>query len=136
MKQSLLISGHLVSFQADKVQFILNIKDIPVKDARNAEMALLCGNPQDAEAILLQASLVFRAIMLNIHLYNWDRSVCFRGRFLCLSNMSALNLSFRWLLLSIYSKTSIIRPTVGLKEGGLNTEVVLILSWSLNKDLL
>ncbi|XP_052215553.1 intraflagellar transport protein 80 homolog isoform X1 [Dreissena polymorpha] len=61
--------------EADKVQFILNIKDIPVKDARNAEMALLCGNPQDAEAILLQAGLTFRAIMLNIQLYNWDRGL-------------------------------------------------------------
>lgn len=61
--------------EADKVQFILNIKDIPVKDARNAEMALLCGSPQDAEAILLQAGLIFRAIMLNIQLYNWDRAL-------------------------------------------------------------
>ena len=38
-------------------------------------MALLCGNPMDAEAILLQAGLTFRAIMLNIQLYNWDRWV-------------------------------------------------------------
>ncbi|WAR28818.1 IFT80-like protein [Mya arenaria] len=45
------------------------------EDARNAEMALLCGNPQDAEAILLQAGLIFRAIMLNIQLYNWDRAL-------------------------------------------------------------
>ena len=66
-----------VSHQADKVQFILNIKDIPVKDARNAEMALLCGNPHDAEAILLQAGLIFRAILLNIQLYNWDRYVAY-----------------------------------------------------------
>ena len=44
-----------------------------MKDARNAEMALLCGSPQDAEAILLQAGLTFRAIMLNVQLYNWDR---------------------------------------------------------------
>lgn len=62
--------------QVDKVQFISNIKDIPVKEARNAEMALLCGNHADAEALLLQAGLVFRAIMLNIQLYNWDRCVC------------------------------------------------------------
>ncbi|KAL5004430.1 hypothetical protein ScPMuIL_017886 [Solemya velum] len=61
--------------EADKVQFIINIKDIPVKEARNAEMALLCGSPQDAEAILLQAGLIFRAIMLNIQLYNWDRAL-------------------------------------------------------------
>lgn len=65
----------MLILKADKVQFILNIKDIPVKEARNAEMALLCGNPQDAEAILLQAGLIFRAILLNIQLYNWDRCV-------------------------------------------------------------
>lgn len=64
-----------LDLQADKVQFILNIKDIPVKEARNAEMALLCGNPMDAEAILLQAGLMFRAILLNVQLYNWDRLV-------------------------------------------------------------
>ncbi|KAL3846590.1 hypothetical protein ACJMK2_017565 [Sinanodonta woodiana] len=61
--------------EVDKVQFINNIKDIPVKEARNAEMALLCGNPLDAEAILLTAGLIFRAIMLNIQLYNWDRAL-------------------------------------------------------------
>ena len=38
-------------------------------------MALFCGQPQDAEAILLQAGNIFRAIMLNIQLFNWDRSV-------------------------------------------------------------
>ena len=65
-----------VSLQVEKVQFISNIKDIPVKEARNAEMALLCGNYTDAEAILLQAGLIFRAILLNIQLYNWDRWVC------------------------------------------------------------
>ncbi|ESP00252.1 hypothetical protein LOTGIDRAFT_225973 [Lottia gigantea] len=61
--------------EVNKVQFIMNIKDIPIKEARNAEMALLCGNPSDAEAILLQANLIFRAIMLNIQLYNWDRAL-------------------------------------------------------------
>ncbi|KAK3095326.1 hypothetical protein FSP39_013242, partial [Pinctada imbricata] len=60
---------------AEKVQFIINIKDIPVKEARNAEMALLCGSPQDAESILLTAGLTFRAIMLNIQLYNWERAL-------------------------------------------------------------
>ena len=63
--------------QADKVQFIQHIKDIPAKDARNAEMALFCGQPQDAEGLLLQGGLIFRAIMLNISLYNWDRSVLY-----------------------------------------------------------
>ncbi|CAH1781800.1 unnamed protein product [Owenia fusiformis] len=61
--------------QADKVQYILHIKDIPSKEARNAEMALLCGNTQDAEGILLQGGLIFRGIMMNIQLYNWDRAL-------------------------------------------------------------
>ncbi|XP_064639074.1 intraflagellar transport protein 80 homolog isoform X2 [Lineus longissimus] len=61
--------------EADKVQYIMHIKEIPSKDARNAEMALFCGQPQDAEGILLQSGLVFRAIMMNIQLYNWDRAL-------------------------------------------------------------
>lgn len=60
-------------FQADKVQFLQHIKELPSKEARNAEMALFCGQTNDAEAILLQASLIFRALMLNVHLFNWDR---------------------------------------------------------------
>ena len=43
------------------------------KEARSAEMAVFCGQSQQAEGILLQAGLVFRALMLNIQLYNWDR---------------------------------------------------------------
>ena len=55
------------------MSFLQRIKEICVKDARNAEMLLFCGQPQDAEGVLLQASLIFRAIMLNVQLYNWDR---------------------------------------------------------------
>ena len=55
------------------MSFLQQIKDISVKDARNAEMLLFCGQSQDAEGVLLQAALVFRAIMLNVQLYNWDR---------------------------------------------------------------
>ena len=40
---------------------------------RLTEMAVFCGQSQQAEGILLQAGLVFRALMLNIQLYNWDR---------------------------------------------------------------
>ncbi|XP_035693717.1 intraflagellar transport protein 80 homolog [Branchiostoma floridae] len=61
--------------EVDKVQYILHIKEIPSKEARNAEMALFCGSPQDAEGILLQSGLVFRAIQMNINLYNWDRAL-------------------------------------------------------------
>ena len=63
----------MLCFQTDKVQFIQHIKEIPAKEARNAEMAMFCGQYVDAEGILLQAGLFFRAIMLNIQLYTWDR---------------------------------------------------------------
>ena len=59
----------------DKVEYIEYIKQSPSKDIRNAETALLCGNIQDAESILLQSNLVFRAIMLNLYQYNWDRAL-------------------------------------------------------------
>ena len=36
-------------------------------------MALFCRQPQEAETILLQAGLVYRAIQMNIDLFNWDR---------------------------------------------------------------
>ena len=38
-------------------------------------MAVLTGNHSDAETILLQAGLTFRAILLNIHLHRWDRAL-------------------------------------------------------------
>ncbi|CAL4111796.1 unnamed protein product, partial [Meganyctiphanes norvegica] len=61
--------------QADKVHYIHYIGEIPVKEARAAEMALLGGHTSDAEAILLQAGLHFRAIMLNINAYNFERAL-------------------------------------------------------------
>ena len=61
--------------EVDKVEYIEYIKQSPSKDIRNAETALLCGNIQDAESILLQSNLVFRAIMLNLYQYNWDRAL-------------------------------------------------------------
>merc|ERR1719505_50896 len=38
-------------------------------------MALFCRQPQEAETILLQANLVYRAIQMNIDLYNWERAL-------------------------------------------------------------
>ena len=68
---------HCFWFQTDKVQFLQHIKDIPAKEARNAEMALFCGHYNDAEGILLTAGLTFRAIMLNIQLFAWERYLLF-----------------------------------------------------------
>ena len=40
--------------EADKVHYIQYIKELPKKELRNAEMAVLVGNYSDAETILLQ----------------------------------------------------------------------------------
>uniref|UniRef100_T1J418 Uncharacterized protein n=1 Tax=Strigamia maritima TaxID=126957 RepID=T1J418_STRMM len=61
--------------QADKVQFIQQIKENHIHEMQLAEMALLSGNAKDAEGIFLQAGFIFRAIMLNINLYNWERAL-------------------------------------------------------------
>ena len=61
--------------EADKVHYIQYIKEMPSKDARNAEMAVLTGHYQDAENILLQAGLTFRAILLNIYLHQWEKAL-------------------------------------------------------------
>lgn len=58
----------------DKVHYIAEIKALPSAERRNAELALLSHQPQQAEAIYLQVGLVYRAIQLNIDLFNWERS--------------------------------------------------------------
>ena len=63
----------LVCVQSDKVQFLRHIKQLPSKEVRTAEMILFSGQQLDAEGLLVQAGLIFRAIMLNLDLFNWDR---------------------------------------------------------------
>merc|ERR1712146_636567 len=57
------------------VQFILHIKEIPTNEGRNAELALFRRQPYEAEAILLQSQLYYRAIKMWIRLFNWDRAL-------------------------------------------------------------
>merc|ERR1712223_1777280 len=61
--------------EADKVHYIQYIKELPSKEVRNAEMAVLTGNYQDAENILLQGGLIFRAILLNVYLHQWEKAL-------------------------------------------------------------
>ena len=61
--------------EADKVQFINYIKDLPSEPARNAALAVYCKKSSEAEQILLQARLFYRAIKLNIKMYKWDRAL-------------------------------------------------------------
>jgi len=63
--------------EVPKVQYIQTIKAIPSEEGRQAEMALLRRQPDEAERILLQASppLVYRAIKMNLNLYRWTRAL-------------------------------------------------------------
>ena len=61
--------------EADKVYYIQYIKELPLKEARAAETSVMTGHYQDAENILLQAGLVFRAIVLNIYLHQWEKAL-------------------------------------------------------------
>lgn len=70
--QSCLLTWSLFLLQVHYIQYI---RELPSKEARQAEMAVLTGNYQDAENILLQAGLSFRAILLNIYLHQWEKAL-------------------------------------------------------------
>ncbi|KER26913.1 hypothetical protein T265_13899, partial [Opisthorchis viverrini] len=61
--------------EVDKVEYIRYIKGLPKKEMQTAEMLMLSGEYQDAEGVLLQAGLYFRAIMLHLNSYNWNRAI-------------------------------------------------------------
>nr|CAH8839961.1 unnamed protein product [Trichobilharzia regenti] len=61
--------------EIDKVEYIRYIKSLPTPEMRNAEMLLLSGEYQEAEGVLLQNHLYFRAIMLNLHAFKWNRAL-------------------------------------------------------------
>jgi intraflagellar transport protein 80 len=61
--------------EVDKVQFINYVKTIPSEQGRSAELALFCKRPQEAEQILLQARLYYRAIKMNVRLFKWGRAL-------------------------------------------------------------
>lgn len=61
--------------EIDKVEFLNSIRDIASPEVQRAHLALLYRQPQQAEAIYIQAGLIYRAIELNIKLYNWERAI-------------------------------------------------------------
>jgi len=61
--------------EVDKLQFVLKVKQIPTEEGRSAELALYRRKPDEAESILIQAGLVYRAIKMNIKLFRWDRAL-------------------------------------------------------------
>lgn len=58
-----------------RVQYINFIKEQPSKESSLAHMLLFSGQVQEAEAILLQAGLIYQAIQINIDLFNWERAL-------------------------------------------------------------
>ena len=61
--------------EADKVQYINYIKELPSEPSRNAALALYCKKINEAEQILMTARLFYRAIKMNIKLYKWERAL-------------------------------------------------------------
>ena len=61
--------------EVDKVQFINYIKELPSEASRNSALALYCKKINEAEQILIQAKLFYRAIKMNIKLYRWERAL-------------------------------------------------------------
>ncbi|EFJ41230.1 intraflagellar transport protein IFT80 [Volvox carteri f. nagariensis] len=61
--------------EVDKTHFVRKVKLIPTEEGRNSELALYRHRPEEAEAVLLQAGLVYRAIKLNIKLFNFERAL-------------------------------------------------------------
>ncbi|XP_065889257.1 intraflagellar transport protein 80 homolog isoform X3 [Dysidea avara] len=61
--------------EVDKVYHLRKIKELSGQERRNAELALFCRQPLQAEAIYIQAGMIFRAIELNMTLFNWERAL-------------------------------------------------------------
>ncbi|GMH38669.1 hypothetical protein BSKO_06553 [Bryopsis sp. KO-2023] len=61
--------------EIDRLQFVLHMKEIPTQEGRNAELALYKRQPEEAEKILVQGGLIYRAIKLHIKLFNWGKAI-------------------------------------------------------------
>ena len=61
--------------EADKVQYINYIKELPSEPSRNAALAVYCKKYLEAEQILLTSKLFYRAIKMNTKLFKWDRAL-------------------------------------------------------------
>ena len=59
----------------EKVRFLEKARLTPNVARRAAELAAFRREPEEAERVLLGAGLVFRAIELNLRLFDWDRAL-------------------------------------------------------------
>nr|XP_032834382.1 intraflagellar transport protein 80 homolog isoform X1 [Petromyzon marinus]XP_032834383.1 intraflagellar transport protein 80 homolog isoform X1 [Petromyzon marinus] len=61
--------------EVDRVAHVRAARELPVPESRWAALALLSGDVHQAEGILLQGGLTYRAIRTHIDLYSWDRAL-------------------------------------------------------------
>jgi intraflagellar transport protein 80 len=61
--------------EVDKLKYVNRIKNIPSTEGKNAAIALYMRLPDEAESILLQAGLIYRAIKMHVRLFNWNRAL-------------------------------------------------------------
>ncbi|CAD5229738.1 unnamed protein product [Bursaphelenchus okinawaensis] len=61
--------------EVEKVYYLGEISDETKKERRTASMALFNGNTRDAEASLIQSGDNFRAIMLNLSMFRFERAL-------------------------------------------------------------
>lgn len=67
--------GYAALTQTDKVRYIHWLKEIPSAEGRQAELNVFQRQLPEAERILLQAGLIYRAIEMHMRLYNWERAL-------------------------------------------------------------
>ena len=61
--------------EVEKLRYVLYIKEIPTIEGRNAEFLMWKRRSDEAESLLLQSGLTWRAINMNIRLFKWERAL-------------------------------------------------------------
>jgi hypothetical protein len=61
--------------EVDKLSYIQYIKSLPSAEARTAELLLYRRQLDQAESTLIQADMVWRAILMNVGLFRWQRAL-------------------------------------------------------------
>ena len=62
--------------QVDKIRYLKFIQSLGSNELRSAELALFCRQLQMAESLFVQSGFVYRAIEMNMELFQWERLVC------------------------------------------------------------
>ncbi|GMT31555.1 hypothetical protein PFISCL1PPCAC_22852 [Pristionchus fissidentatus] len=61
--------------EIEKVEFLRDIRNEKDKDVKAAMMTMLSGKTAEADVILEKAGHAFRALMLNVTAFKWDRAI-------------------------------------------------------------